>query len=127
MNYFGEKSFFIWMFNEALSGLKTGKYTVDENGVLLEDTHLNVIRFDLTDENNENKVVYLVTSYAENMGMTEPKLSLSDKLLGPGTDDLVENLYQELQKRFKEDKIKDKWGDFYHNSLKNYIKNKKRN
>ena len=81
MNYFGEKSFFIWIFNEALSGLKTGKYTVDENGVLLEDTHLNVIRFDLIDENNENKVEYIVTSYAKNTGMTEPKISLSNDLL----------------------------------------------
>jgi len=127
MNYFNEKSFFIWTFNEALSGLKTGKYTVDENGVFLDDTHLNVIKFDLIDENKEDTVKYIVTSYAENLGMEEPKVSLSDELLGPGTDNLVEDLYQELQKKFKEANIKDRWGDFYHNKLENYIKNKERN
>ena len=124
MNYFNSRSFFIWVFNEALSGLKAGKYNVDENGVFLEDTHLNIVKFDLIDKDEKEIAKYLVLSSTKNT--EEPKLNLSDSLLGPGTDKLVEDLYQEIQKKLSESGIKDKWGEYYHNKLENYIKNKER-
>ena len=123
MNYFNNRSFFIWVLNEALSGLKSGKYNVDENGVFLEDTYLNIIKFNLVDEEGKDVVKYLILSYTTEMN--EHKLNTSDDLLGPGTDNLVENLYQEIQKKLSESGIKDKWGEYYHNKLENYIKNKK--
>ena len=124
MNYFNSRSFFIWVFNEALSGLKAGKYNVDENGVFLEDTHLNIVKFDLIDKDEKEIAKYLVLSSTKNT--EEPKLNLSDSLLGPGTDKLVEDLYQEIQKRLSESGIKDKWGEYYHNKLEDYIKNKEK-
>ena len=123
MNYFNSRSFFIWMFNEALSGIKSGEYKVDENGVLLHDTYLNVVKFNLIDDNTKEETVrYLIVSYQE--GMKKPKVSLPETLLGPGTDSLVADLHVEIQKRFEAGNIKDKWGEYYHNSLKEYIKNK---
>ena len=127
MNYFNSRSFFIWVFNEALSGLKAGKYNVDENGVFLDDTYLNIIKFDLVDEEGKDVIKYLTLSYTTEMNENEHKLNISDDLLGPGTDNLVENLYQEIQKKLSESGIKDKWGEYYHNKLENYIKNKEKN
>jgi hypothetical protein len=109
MNYFNNRSFFIWVLNEALLGLKSGKYNVDENGVFLEDTYLNIIKFNLVDEEGKDVVKYLILSYTTEMN--EHKLNTSDDLLGPGTDNLVENLYQEIQKKLSESGIKDKWGE----------------
>lgn len=126
MNYFDFRSFFIWVFNEALSGLRSGKYNVDENGVFLDDTYLNVVKFDLIDEDRNMVVKYLVLSSTKDTA-EDPKIDLSDTLLGPGTDKLVENLYQEIQKKFKELEIEDKWGIYYHKKLEDFvIKNKER-
>ena len=130
MNYFDNKKnevfdkvFYLYVFTEALRGIRTGEYKVDENGVFLEDTYLDILCFNVKDDETQKIVSkYLAVSYQP--GMEEPWIDFPETLLGPGNEKLVVVLCLEIQKKQQEGGIKDRWREYYSEKLEKIHNNK---
>ena len=133
----------LYLLGDIMYGLKSGEYKVEEDGVLNRyGLYLNILKFESGDEvkfvisvykkgnelpnvifpweifeNDKAAPEFIINRIKGTVGLQE-----EDQTEGGAMELLIKSLYTEIQKRFMESEVKDKWGEYYQEKLDEFIK-----
>lgn len=133
----------LYLLGDIMYGLKSGEYKVEEDGVLNKHgLYLNIIKFEMGDEvefvisvykrgnelpyvifpweifeNDTSAPEFIINRIKGTLGLQE-----EDQTKGAAMELLIKSLYTEIQKKFTESGVKDKWGEYYREKIDEFIK-----
>ena len=103
-----------------LSGIKTGDIEVTEKGAHNKDDKcfIDALKFRPYDEELGKIVDFYIICCSKEGEDEDPDVFLPNDLVGPENLSVVKELYTEIHKKQKENKIKDKWHKYFMDKLK---------
>lgn len=133
----------LYLLGDIMYGLKSGEYKVEEDGVLNKyGLYLNILKFEVGDEvkfvisvyekgnelpyvifpwrifeNDKAAPEFIINRIKGTLGLQE-----EDQIEGGAMELLIKSLYTEIQKKFTENEVKDKWGKYYQEKFDEFIK-----
>ena len=133
----------IYLLGDLMYGLKSGEYKVEKDGVLNKfGLYVNILKFEKGDEvrfvisvyKKGNELPYVIfpweifenDTFAPEFIINRIKGTLGlqeeDQIEGGAMELLIKSLYTEIQKKFTESGVKDKWGEYYQEKFDEFIK-----